>query len=90
MSSHGKTAKEQILRLLHEQRPILSQRHPIRRLALSGSWARGDSRKDSDVDVLVEVDPSVGIGFVELAEELERALGRPVDLVSRRAIRPAY
>jgi predicted nucleotidyltransferase len=84
------TAKEQILRSLHEQRALLSQRYPIRRLALFGSWARGDARDDSDVDVLVEVDPSIGMGFVELAEELERALGRHVDLVSRRAIRPAY
>ena len=84
------TAKEQILHLLHEQRSILNQRYPIRRLALFGSWARGDAREDSDVDVLVDVDPSIGIGFVDLAEELERALGRHVDLVSRRAIRPAY
>jgi predicted nucleotidyltransferase len=84
------TAKEQILRSLHEQRSILIQRYPIRRLALFGSWARGDAREDSDVDVLVDVDPSIGIGFVELAEELELALGRHVDLVSRRAIRPAY
>jgi predicted nucleotidyltransferase len=40
--------------------------------------------------VLVDVDPSIGIGFVDLAEELERVLGPHVDLVSRRAIRPAY
>jgi predicted nucleotidyltransferase len=39
---------------------------------------------------MVDVDPSIGIGFIDLAEELERALGRRVDLVSRRAIRPAY
>jgi predicted nucleotidyltransferase len=84
------TAKEQILRSLQEQRALLNQRYPIRRLALFGSWARGDARDDSDVDVLVEVDPSIGMGFVELAEELERALGRHVDLVSRRAIKPAY
>jgi uncharacterized protein len=84
------TAKEQILRSLHEQRVVLNQRYPIRRLALFGSWARGDAREDSDVDVLVDVDPSIGMGFIELAEELEHALGRHVDLVSRRAIRPAY
>ncbi len=83
-------AKEQILCTLHEQRDLLGRRYPIRRLALFGSWARGDAREDSDVDVLVDVDPSIGIGFVDLAEELERALGRRVDLVSRRAIKPAY
>jgi len=41
------------------------------------------------VDVLVEVDPSIGLRFVELGDELERALGRRVDLVSRRAIKPS-
>jgi predicted nucleotidyltransferase len=75
---------------LREQRKLLSRRYPIRRLALFGSWARGDAGEKSDVDVLVDVDPSIGMRFVDLAEELERALGRPVDLVSRRAIKPAY
>jgi uncharacterized protein len=84
------TAKEQIISTLREQRALLGHRYPIRRLALFGSWARGDAHEKSDVDVLVEVDPSIGMGFVELAEELERALGRHVDLVSRRAIKPAY
>lgn len=84
------TAREQILRILREQRKLLSRRYPIRRLALFGSWARGDAQEKSDVDVLVDVDPSIGMRFVDLAEELERALGRPVDLVSRRAIKPAY
>ena len=84
------TAREQIMRILHEQRLLLARRFPIQRLALFGSWARGDAHEDSDVDVLVEVDPSIGMGFVELAEELETALGRHADLISRRAIRPAY
>jgi len=81
--------REEILRMLREQRALLSQRYPIQRLALFGSWARGEAREDSDVDVLVEVDPSIGLRFVELGDELERALGRRVDLVSRRAIKPS-
>jgi len=81
--------REEILGTLREQRMLLSQRYPIQRLALFGSWARGEAREDSDVDVLVEVDPSIGLRFVELGEDLERALGRRVDLVSRRAIKPS-
>lgn len=82
-------ASEAILTTLKEQRKVLSQRYPIHRLALFGSWARGDAREDSDVDVLVEVDPSIGLRFVDLGDELEKALGRRVDLVSRRAIKPS-
>lgn len=80
---------DEILTTLHEQYALLSRRYPIRRLALFGSWARGEAREDSDVDVMVDVDPSIGLRFVDLGEELERALGRPVDLVSRRAIKPS-
>jgi predicted nucleotidyltransferase len=80
---------EEILATLRAQRRLLSERYPIRRLALFGSWARGEAREDSDVDVLVEVDPSIGLRFVELGDDLERALGRRVDLVSRRAIKPS-
>ena len=67
----------------------MGQRYPLTRLALFGSWARGDARPDSDVDVLVEVDPSIGLRFVDLGDDLEQALGRRVDLVSRRGISPA-
>lgn len=77
-----------ILAILREHRPSLSRRYPIRRMALFGSWARGEAREDSDVDILVDVDPSIGLRFVDLGDELERALGRRVDLVSRRAIKP--
>lgn len=77
-----------ILSTLREQHAALCRRYPIQRLALFGSWARGEAREDSDVDILVDVDPSIGLRFVELGDELERALGRRVDLVSRRAIQP--
>ena len=81
--------REQILATLREQHALLSLRYPIERMALFGSWARGDAREDSDVDVLVEVAPSIGLRFVDLGDELEKALGRRVDLVSRRAIKPS-
>lgn len=81
--------REEIVAKLRRERQTLSSRYPIRRLALFGSWARGEARADSDVDVLVEVDASIGLRFVDLAADLERAMGRRVDLVSRRAIKPS-
>lgn len=70
--------------------PELRKDFPLGRMALFGSVARGESHPDSDVDILVEVDPSIGLGFVTLAERLETVLGRKVDLVSRRALKPAF
>ena len=83
----GKT-REEILNLLSENKHQLENRFKVHRIALFGSYARGDQKPDSDVDVLVDIDPSVGLEFVALAEQIEQLLGLPVELVSRRAIKP--
>ncbi|HEY6237016.1 MAG TPA: nucleotidyltransferase domain-containing protein [Candidatus Elarobacter sp.] len=62
----------------------------IRRAALFGSTARGDANPDSDVDVLVVLDPDAHVGlvrFVALRDHLRQLFGRDVDLVSRGALR---
>ena len=60
------------------------RRHHIRKLALFGSVLRDDFRPDSDVDVLVEFEPSHVPGFFRLfdmQEELSKLFGgRTVDL----------
>jgi len=86
----GMKTKEEVLRILHREKPELARRYGVKRLALFGSYARDDQREDSDVDILVEVDPSIGLGFVELADRIEEALGVRVELVSGRAIKPRY
>ena len=43
----------------------------------------------SDVDILVDIAPTIGLRLVSLADELEQLLGLKVDLVSTRAIRKA-
>ena len=42
------------------------------------------------MDILVEVDPSIGLGIVELAQRIEGALGVRAEVVSRWAIKPRY
>ena len=74
--------------MLRECKADLCGRYPMRRIALFGSWARGDQTASSDVDILVDVAPSIGWNFVSLADELEQLLGQKVDLISSRAIRP--
>jgi uncharacterized protein len=82
--------KEEILNILQKRKPDLVRRFGLERLALFGSFARGDNREDSDVDILVEVPPTIGLEFVDLAEEIETILGMPADVVSRRAIKPRH
>jgi len=81
------TTKESILGILRRERDRLRQQFGVKRVALFGSYARGDQTESSDVDILVEVDPSIGLGFVELAEQIESLLGVRTDVVSRGAVR---
>ena len=83
-----KPRREAVLRVLRESKPSIEQEFPVWRLALFGSVARDEADEQSDVDILVEVEPSIGLGFVTLAERLESLLGHKVDLVSRRGIKP--
>ena len=79
---------EEILQVLRANKPGLFARYKLRRLGVFGSYARGEQTEQSDVDLLVEIDPSIGMEFVDLAQELEILLGEPVDVVSTRAIKP--
>jgi predicted nucleotidyltransferase len=82
--------KTEILEILRKEKPELVRRYGLKRLALFGSYAREDQREDSDVDILVEIEPQIGLGFVELADRIEDALGIRTEVVSRRAIKPRY
>ncbi|MFC1824614.1 nucleotidyltransferase family protein [Thermodesulfobacteriota bacterium] len=80
--------REDILNLLSQNKHHLENKFKVRRMALFGSYARGEQQSNSDVDILVDIDPSVGLEFVTLAEQIEQLLELPVELVSRRAINP--
>jgi predicted nucleotidyltransferase len=80
--------KEKILELLRQARPELERKFGVTRLALFGSHVRGDATEQSDVDVLVDFDPRLGLRFVDLAEHIEAVLGVRTDVISRRAIPP--
>ena len=77
-------SRDEVMTILRQARHDLQARYPITRIALFGSYARGDQHEESDVDILVDVDPSIGLKFVSLAEELERLLGEPVESISCR------
>lgn len=58
-----------------------------------GSVLRDDFGSDSDIDVLVSIDPKAHIGLFQLIEmklELEEMFKRPVDLVEKEGLRNPY
>jgi hypothetical protein len=58
--------------------------------AVFGSVARGDARPDSDVDVLVEIDPEMHIGifgYAGIGLDLSELLGRKVDIAQAKTLK---
>jgi uncharacterized protein len=81
--------------LLNRFKPELEnfcRNHPITRLEVFGSVARGEAKPASDVDLLVTFSPDTPKGMAhfafvdDLEKELERLLGCEVDLIEREAL----
>lgn len=63
--------------------------HQVKRAGIFGSYARGDQKKSSDLDILVKTKRSMSLlGFSHLKVELEEALKKKVDLVEYNTIKP--
>ncbi len=79
---------DEVLATLRAHRPELHGLG-VRSLALFGSVARGEEGPDSDVDLLVEFEPPLGFDrYMDAKFRLEALLGRPVDLVTTRGLKP--
>ena len=75
-------------RAIKSNKKLLRQEYGVKEIGIFGSFARGEQKKKSDVDVLVEFDnvPDL-IKFIELERKLQRLLGKKVDLVRKQTIR---
>jgi len=70
----------------------ICRRYRVRELSIFGSATRADfSPERSDIDLLVEFEPDAEIGLIAFAgmqRELSALLARPVDLVTKRGLKP--
>lgn len=76
---------------LKKLKPTLSRKFKVKRLGLFGSYVKGQARRSSDVDVLVEFSRSIDLmDFVALEKYLTEQTGAKIDLVSIKALRPEF
>jgi predicted nucleotidyltransferase len=74
--------KSKIIKILKENKVV--------RAGVFGSYARGEQKKDSDIDIAVEINDNTMslIGFIRLKRSLEELLKRKIDLVEYSVIKP--
>ena len=80
---------EEIQEILRQKKPILRERFGVLEVGIFGSFVRGEEKDTSDLDILVELERTVGlIKFVGLQNYLSDELGEKVDLVTKSALKP--
>jgi len=89
-SGYPAPKKSEVVATLKALEPELRERG-VASAALFGSVVRGQARSDSDVDVLIGIDPAMAFDLLDLVgvkNLLADRLGRPVDVVEREALKP--
>lgn len=82
--------KDKIREKIGSQLPLLRQKYHVKRLGIFGSVVRGQNRRGSDVDILVEFTSPIGFfDFIRLENFLAETLHQKVDLVTKKALKPA-
>lgn len=81
--------REDIIKMLSELKTELANRFKVDNLGLFGSFGRSEQNMESDIDILVEFRQGADLlDLVALGNFLEEKLGRRVDIVTKRALRP--
>jgi predicted nucleotidyltransferase len=79
---------EEIKTILQQHKEELRAKYKVKEIGVFGSYVRGQQKKQSDIDILVEFEVVPGLlKFIELEDYLSELLGIKVDLVLKSSIR---
>ena len=68
---------------------VVAERHGASRFRVFGSFARGDNTSDSDLDLLIDLEPGRNLlDLIAIKQDLEDVLGIPVHVVTQNSISP--
>lgn len=78
---------DELLKSKRQEILAIAAKHGARNVRILGSVARGEARPESDLDILVEMEPGTSLlDHVAIMQDLEDLLERKVDVVSDRAL----
>ena len=81
--------KTQIDPMVRETILSILRKYGASKIAIFGSYARGEEKEDSDIDILVRFNsPKSLFQLVRIEDELKEALQRPVDLITEKSVSP--
>lgn len=84
-----KKSLEEIKKIIREHKKEMKEKYGVKEIGIFGSLVRGEMKEESDVDILVEFEKPIGFfKFLELEEYLSNLIGKKVDLVSKKALKP--
>jgi predicted nucleotidyltransferase len=78
---------EEIKRILAEHKSEIREKYGVVIVGVFGSYARGEQKETSDVDIIVELERPIGLRFFELCDYLENILGTKVDVLTLSALK---
>ena len=87
MNRKPSLTRARILKALREHEDLL-RKYSVKRIGLFGSYARGQQKRGSDVDFLVDFETPTYDNFIDLNFSLERLFRRKVGLVTSRSLNP--
>ncbi len=82
-------ALEEIKKILAKHKAEVQEKYGVKEIGIFGSFVRGEQKRQSDIDILVEYSTLLDIFLlIDLEDYLRKILKRKVDLVRKGAIRP--
>ena len=80
---------EEAKKIINQNLPFIKEKYGVSEVGIFGSFATGEQKDGSDVDILVEFDKPITLfGYVDLKFFLEDSLKTKIDLVQKSGLKP--